>query len=208
MIRYLTATALTRFPKLADTMYRDRATQFSDRLRWAVQVDDKGWERDSYDALDPIYAIWQRPDGSHGGSMRFLPTLGRTMVNDHFSDLAGRPLRDPLIWECTRFCLAPAAGPRVSAALMLAGAQLGVGLGLTHAVGVFDARMVRVYRTLGWSPRLLGTKGKGRDAISVGLWRFDPAVLHRLGRAAHLKRDLTQLWFARAFSTETLRHAA
>jgi hypothetical protein len=27
--------------------------------------------------------IWQRPDGLHGGSMRFLPTTGRCMTHEH-----------------------------------------------------------------------------------------------------------------------------
>ena len=33
--------------------------------------------------LNPLYVIWEIPDGSHGGSMRFLPTSGRTMVHEH-----------------------------------------------------------------------------------------------------------------------------
>ena len=55
---------------------------------------------------------------------------------------------------------------------MLAGAELGARFHLDHAVGVFDARMIRVYSKLGWPPEILGTKGTGKNAISVGLWDF------------------------------------
>ncbi|EET49177.1 acyl-homoserine-lactone synthase [Thalassobium sp. R2A62] len=71
MLRYLYADDLNAYPRLRDSTFRDRATQFHDRLGWDVQVDDGGLERDQYDDLSPLYVIWERPDGLHGGSMRF-----------------------------------------------------------------------------------------------------------------------------------------
>lgn len=200
MLRYLTGAALRQFPTLRDTMFRDRARQFHDRLGWQVAVDGAGWERDEYDGLNPVYVIWQRPDGRHGGSMRFLPTLGPTMVNDHFAHLTGgRRIAHPKMWECTRFCLAEAAAPNVSAALMLGGAELGVGFGLSRAVGVFDARMVRIYRHLGWEPTVLGSAGTGAEAVSLGVWEFSEDIRRRLAARAGLSPDISRLWFDRAF---------
>ncbi|SPH24586.1 Acyl-homoserine-lactone synthase [Defluviimonas aquaemixtae] len=200
MLRFLAGEELRHYPRLRDTMFTDRARQFRERLGWAVNVDHNGWERDDYDTLNPTYVIWQLPDGSHGGSMRFLPTTGRTMVNEHFSNLsAGRRFSHPRVWECTRFCLADHAAPNVSALLMLGGAQLGVGLGLARAVGVFDARMVRIYRLLGWEPAVLGTEGKGAEAISLGLWEFSEEVRRRLARKSGISPEVAQLWFDRAF---------
>jgi len=198
MIRYIHAEGLAAFPKLQRTMYRDRALQFHDRLDWAVDVDAQGWERDPYDALNPLYVIWQERDGSHGGSMRFMPTTGPTMLNDHFARVAGRRVEAAGIWETTRFCQSPGAGARVSAALMLAGAQLGLGLGLSHAAAVFDGRMARVYRQLRWTPQVLGTEGNGPTAISVGLWAFEPVVLFRLAHAAGLPLALSRAWLTRS----------
>jgi len=202
MLRYVYGDDLERFPTLARSMFEDRAKQFHDRLQWEVTVQPDGTERDEYDALNPLYVIWEQPDGRHGGSMRFLPTTGDTMINDHFLSLTdGVEIRSPFIWECTRFCLAPDTLPRVSAALMLGGMELGRAFQLSHAVGVFDARMVRIYRRLGWEPTILGTNGKGRDAISVGLWECAPGVRNRLQKRAGVSGELSQLWLDRAFGS-------
>jgi acyl homoserine lactone synthase len=211
MIRYLYAEQLAQHPHLKSTMLKDRATQFHTRLKWEVSVDDDGFEQDQYDRLNPLYVIWQNADGSHGGSMRFLPTTGDTMVNDHFAHLVGGgAICAPKIWETTRFCISPDAadGSRIAALLMMAGGQLGVSFGLSHSIGVFDARMVRIYRKLGWEPEILGTDGEGREAISAGLWEFSPEILEKMARKAGVSTELSQLWFERAFGTDTLRIAA
>ncbi|MEM9707169.1 MAG: acyl-homoserine-lactone synthase [Pseudomonadota bacterium] len=200
MIRYLYADQLAEYPLLAQTMFRDRATQFHDRQGWDVTVNEAGEERDEYDDLNPLYVIWESEDGRHGGSMRFLPTTGRTMVNEHFTDLlGGGTVESPLIWECTRFCLAPKADARISAALMLAGGEIMTGFGIKHFVGVFDARMVRIYRLIGAAPEILGTSGSGREAISVGLWNFSDRLRMTVAQSAKLSPDLARQWFNRAF---------
>lgn len=199
MLRYLLADELHHHPRLAQSMFRDRALQFHGRLNWNVTIHPDGSERDEYDLLNPLYVIWERPDGRHGGSMRFLRTTGPTMINDHFLSLTdGVRIESPLIWECTRFCLAPGAEPRVSAALMLGGLEIGLHHGLTHAVGVFDARMIRIYRRIGWGPVILGTSGQGRDAISAGLWAFEPEIRRRLLARAGLSSEISRHWYRRA----------
>ncbi len=202
MIRYIYADELGRFPKLRRTMFRDRAVQFRERLGWAVSVSETGEERDAYDALNPLYVAWERADGGHGGSMRFLPTTGRTMINEHFPHLTdGVRIESPLIWECTRFCLAPDADRRISAALMLAGGELLQNFQLAHLLGVFDDRMVRIYRMLGSSPTVLGTQGLGPERISVGLWEFTEAARERLSRRSGIPAELSTLWFERSFGS-------
>ncbi|WP_281856647.1 acyl-homoserine-lactone synthase [Litoreibacter halocynthiae] len=210
MIRYLYADQLLAFPKLRESMLKDRAVQFHQRLKWEVTIDANGFEQDQYDSLNPLYVIWETAAGLHGGSMRFLPTAGATMVNDFFCHLNGQSVSDDRIWETTRFCISPSApdGNRIAALLMLAGAQLGVGLGLSHAVGVFDARMVRIYRQLGWPPEVLGTEGKGREAISAGLWEFRPELLSQLATKAGVTKEVAAHWFARAFGLERTMIAA
>jgi acyl homoserine lactone synthase len=184
-------------------MFQDRADQFHTRLGWQVKVDDAGFERDEYDAMNPLYVIWQRPDGRHGGSMRFMPTTGHCMVNDHFGHLTGaKPVNDAEVWECTRFCLARDAAPRTAAALMLGGAELGLRFGLRQSIGVFDARMVRIYGRLGWPPTVIGHAGLGRDAISAGLWDHAPAVRDRMAQQAGISTAISALWCLRAFGAQ------
>jgi acyl homoserine lactone synthase len=203
MIRYVYADQLDKFPKLRDSMFRDRADQFKTRLGWDVNVDENGFERDQYDDLNPLYVIWENADGTHGGSMRFLPTTGRTMVNEHFTDiLGGGTIVSPLIWECTRFCLSRDAESRVAAALMLAGGEIMQGFGVAHFAGVFDARMVRIYRLIGSSPEVLGSTGEGRDKISVGLWEFTPDAQAKVAAKAGVPLAQSRHWFELAFGAE------
>ena len=203
MIRFIYAEDLAQFPILRDTMFRDRATQFKTRLNWEVRVDATGFEIDSYDTMNPLYAIWEMPDGTHGGSMRFLPTLGATMVNDHFVDLTdGVRIESPLIWECTRFCLSPRfdrEAKGIAAALMAGGCEIGLQFGLSDWVGVFDPRMVRIYRRLGWSPEVLGSKGEGADRIAVGLWSITEDARDTVCLNAGLSPTTPEAWFEASF---------
>lgn len=203
MIRYLYSDQLDACPKLRDTMFRDRADQFKRRLDWDVDVDENGFERDQYDALNPLYVIWENADGTHGGSMRFLPTTGRCMVNEHFTDiLGGGTITSPLIWECTRFCLNRTAESRVAAALMLAGGEIMQGFSVAHFAGVFDARMVRIYRLIGSTPDILGSTGEGRDRISVGLWEFTKDAQAKVAAKAGVSLAASRRWFEKAFGTQ------
>ncbi len=200
MIRYVYAEDLHKFPKLARSMFLDRADQFKTRLGWAVTVDAQGYERDEYDDENPLYVIWEYADGTHGGSMRLLPTVGKTMVNDHFIHLTdGVRIQSPLIWECTRFCLSRGATPGVAAALMLAGGEVMQEFGVEHYVGVFDARMVRIYRRIGSSPEVLGSEGTGREQISVGLWEFTPEAQASVSKSAGITPEMSKRWFELSF---------
>ncbi len=178
MIRFIYGKDLPSYPLLAETMFRDRAGQFVSRLKWDVRVDENGWEYDQYDRPDSLYCIYEMEDGTHGGSGRLMPTTGPTMVNEHFSHLAGGELVSPLMWESTRFCVSPrlmgkqAAAARISTALMLAGCEVGLKFGLSHYVAVFDAPMRRIYRSTGWAPEVIAEDGEGRGKLCLGLWEI------------------------------------
>ncbi|MGR3760421.1 acyl-homoserine-lactone synthase [Roseobacteraceae bacterium NS-SX3] len=202
MLRYIYGHDLQQHASLAHSMFTDRADQFKTRLGWDVHVGPSGEERDQYDALDPLYVIWEQPDGSHGGSMRFLPTTGPVMVNEVFGHLTGgTPICSPLIWECTRFCLSRSAQANVAGALMLGGGEIMRHFGVRHFAGVFDRRMVRIYRAIGSSPEILGSEGEGRDQISVGLWEFTPESYQVVAQRAGIAPELSQLWFDRSFGS-------
>jgi acyl homoserine lactone synthase len=200
MIRFIYADQLSEYPVLADSMFRDRAAQFKDRLDWDVTVDENGWEVDQYDGLDPLYIVWENADGQHGGSVRIMPTVGRTMTNEHFLDLTGGvTIRSPLIWECTRFCLAPQAPVGVAAALLAAGVELGLRFGLEQAIGVIYAKTVPLYRRIGSEPDIIGSRGEGRDRISVGLWPISVEARDQISRRSGIPLSVIARWFDASF---------
>jgi len=201
MIRYLYADQLSKVTVLADSMFKDRAAQFKHRLDWEVTIDENGWEVDQYDVLNPLYAIWQNPDGSHGGSLRILPTVGRTMTAEHFLHLTdGVRIASPLIWECTRFCLSPRASVDVAPALMAAGIELGLRFGLEQAVGVVYAHTLPLYRRFGWMPDLVGASGEGRERICVGLWPMSEEARAEIARKSGIPVSVMRRWFDASFA--------
>ena len=212
MIRYLYADQLAHHPRLAESMFRDRAEQFRNRLKWDVSVDDEGWELDEYDRVNPLYLIWERADGLHGASMRVLPTIGRTMVNEHFTHLnEGIRITGPFIWECTRFCIAPQPGAsanHLAGALMLAGQELGLRFGLQNSVGVYDMRMTGIYRRIGWVPELVGYRGEGREKVCLGLWPFGEEIRDKIAANAGLPANAAEAWFDASFPAETAKLSA
>ena len=177
MIHFFYRSQMDTHAELAAEMFRDRATQFRDRMGWDVTVDAMGWETDQYDVLNPLYVVVTDAEGHHAGSMRFLPTTGRTMLAEIFPHLVGGvPICSTAVWECTRFCLSPNASGNVAQMLLLAASEVGLAIGVRQSVGVFDRPMMRVYRRLGWSPEMLGHA----DGIAAGLWTFSEEVHEKL----------------------------
>lgn len=201
MISYIYANTLAEYPSLRSSMLQDRRVQFKERQNWEVHVNSKGEEVDEYDQMNPLYVLCHDGAGRHLGSMRFLPTVGQTMVNDHFTHLSGGgTIISPLIWECTRFCISPNADSagQTAAKLMLAGCEMGLRFGLTHSIGVFDARMVRIYRRIGWPPEIIGSAGD----ISVGLWAFSAQEKAVLCEKFGVTAQECAHWFERSFLDE------
>lgn len=204
MIRFIYGYNLLLEPELAKSMFRDRAAQFSERLGWEVTVDRDGMERDVYDTLNPLYVIVTDDDDKHLGSMRFLPTTGRTMLNEHFNEIyPGPPIASPLVWECTRFCVAPGAGARVSIQLLAAGAALMREFCLQQLAAVFDEKMLRVYRRSGASPEILGCDSYQGSQVGVGLWHYSSKQYQQLLQASQISWTEMQLYLV---NSDIYRH--
>ncbi|MGV6839327.1 MAG: acyl-homoserine-lactone synthase [Planktomarina sp.] len=194
MLHFLYADKMGNYPKLFNTMRKDRAAQFRDRLNWDVDVDDQGLEQDQYDQLNPLYVIASDKDGRHAGSLRLLPTVGPTMVNDHFRDvIGGGTVQSPFIWECTRFCIGKNASRATAALLMLGGGVFMKSCGVEQFVGVFDTPMLRIYGAIGSKPEVLGTK----DGISVGLWTYTVDAQSKIERRAKVDVGTIKTWLDR-----------
>lgn len=197
MIFYTPGTDLFLRPALATSMFSDRKKQFSDRLGWPVNIDFHQLERDQYDKLNPIYVIVQADDGSHAGSMRLMPTTGRTMINEYFLEtLGGVPINDRKTWECTRFCISQGQSRRTAIALFAAAGFLMRELGVEDLIAVFDEIMLRVYRNNSVLPELLGQQQKGEEKVFAGRWRFDREFLEKLTRLSCFSADVFELGLA------------
>ena len=210
MIRFLYGNQLSSHPKLKSSMHKDRATQFSIRLGWDVTVDEKGEEHDIYDDLNPFYIILENGSGDHEGSLRFLPTTGKTMINDHFLELTGGvKICSPHIWECTRFCISPTSNKRTAVKLLTAGAFLMKKCYIDHFVGVFDERMERIYSLIGATPTILGKKTTADGRIGVGLWEFNDLLFEQLLRKAQVSTaELSQFFDVEYIAPNMLDNAA
>lgn len=181
---------LWREPKSAHKMFRDRAQQFHDRLKWEVSVDEDGYEIDQYDSCNALYLIIHGPGNPHLGSMRLMPTSGETMLNDHFPHLLpSGSIRDPQIWECTRFCLARDAEVGTSRRLVSLACLALRQLGAKELVAVYDKRMLRIYKLLGIEPSPLISTATSDPDISVGSWKLEGDGFNRLCIAAMEEQD-------------------
>jgi acyl homoserine lactone synthase len=148
--------------------------------------------------------IWELEDGTHGGSMRMMPTVGKTMINDHFTNLTdGVRIESPLIWECTRFCISPRADRKATAALVIAAGELMDEFALEHFVGVFFGKMERVFSLSFIKPDILGIareEDAGGDSIAVGVWEITADCLERNLKRVGITREKSKAWFRQSFS--------
>jgi acyl homoserine lactone synthase len=183
--------------QLLDEMFVARKQVFGDRMGWSVSTSD-GREHDEFDRCDPLYLLSVDPEtGLSRGSLRLLPTSGPTMLKSVFNELFDEPVdvSSPLIWECTRFCthpsitdhLTPHGVSSITAELLIGICEVALISGIEQIVGVFDERMVRIYRRGGWSPEVIArSNGAGHGEVSVGLWDVSEEALARMNQRAGL----------------------
>lgn len=174
--------------ELLTAMHRGRAAIFGDKLGWDVRIED-GCEIDVFDRENPLYLVAIDDEtGRACGSLRLMPTTGRTLLRDVFVDVFDEPvdIMSATIWEATRFCVHPDAPMRrtstnlhrATCELSLAMCEVGLRAGLTQVIGVFDTRMIRVYRRIGWEPEVIAQTDKmAHGRIYVGLWDVSEEAL-------------------------------
>ena len=197
MIHFVYGDALKTKPALAHSMFLDRRKQFKTRLCWDVTVNSFGEEQDEYDLLNPLYVIVADDTGRHEASMRLLPSTGQIMVNDHFLEVTdGVPIESPLIWECTRFCTSPDARPHSAAKLMAAGGKIMREFCIEQFVGVFDQKMLPVYRLIGAVPTVVGWSSGTTNKIGIGLWEYSSRNYRHLLDRCGVSEVEMELYFA------------
>lgn len=178
------------FPKLANEMFNDRRVQFAEELGWDLNVDAQGREIDQYDLMNPLYVILKDKKGSHIASGRLMPTTGPTMIADHFSDLTdGVQIESSLIWEVTRVFVARRGKDSIrnAAALMWAGAEIGLRAGVEFYVSVTPKDMTRVFAACGWPAEIIGERIDEKDGhLCACLWEISRKHCDTLAARANI----------------------
>lgn len=189
MIKIVTQTNLADLSPALREMFRARAQIFRDRLGWDVRVNEAGLEIDRYDLHEePIYLLAY--DGELvTGSLRLLPTTGETMLRNEFAAMFDEPVdfMSATAWECTRFCVHPRAVGASASAFQSTSSELLKGLcdlalrsGIEQIVGLYDNRMTRIYRRIGWSPAPLASTEIGGQQLIVGIWDVSETALQTM----------------------------
>jgi N-acyl-L-homoserine lactone synthetase len=177
VIKLIQGASARLFPGDIDAMFRSRARIFSERLGWHVVVKDE-YERDRFDDENPLYLISVDPcSGEYLGSVRLLPTTGPNMLRDVFPFLLrdGDVIESATIWESSRICAISADeqpkcsrgyGNYVLAELLAGMADVAALAGLTQIVAVFDARILRVLKSVRCKPQIIGTPRRIGETMS------------------------------------------
>jgi acyl homoserine lactone synthase len=181
MIRVIDGRLRHQYAKEIDAMHRIRKKTFFERRRWDVSVVNS-WEIDGYDALCPLYLVCVNEQDVVVGGLRLLPTTGFTMINDTFSSLLpdGKRIESPLIWESSRFSVDHEADvasgrkgiSRATAELGLAMNEIGMQVGLTHIVTVYDAFMHRVLARAGCAGKPISAPQRIGEVLTYAVF-FD-----------------------------------
>lgn len=203
MIIVIDALNRDRFGDLLTEMYRLRARVFQGRLGWDVTVTE-GLEKDKFDALDPAHVISLDSKGNVVGCMRLLQTTGPHMLADVFVELMDGepPLRNPQVWEATRFCVdterlsrvgrAPNSISYVTSEVMIGAFEYGRDAGVLDAVAVIDPVMNRVMIRSGNAPYdYLGkTVDMGKVDALAALLDCSDARIDRIRAHAGIEGDV------------------
>jgi acyl homoserine lactone synthase len=201
MLKLIEGSYASFFPKEIDSMFRNRAEAFSDRLGWEVVVKD-GYERDRFDEANPLYLVSVDPDTEeYWGSLRLLPTTGPNMLRDVFAQLLdGDFIESATIWESSRICATTSPGQPdrgksgvnyALSELILGIGEVAVAAGLTQIVSVFDARIFRVLRAAGCNPQIIGTPQRIGGTMSyAGLFDTGERPLEAFRAAAGIENSV------------------
>lgn len=201
MIILINGSERNEFSYIVNEMHKIRAQVFHDRLMWDVSVEN-GLERDEFDEENPLYLVSvDETKGIVQGSLRLLPTTGPNMLRDIFPILLddGNVVESANIWEVSRFAIAPhaelpAPGRQLSYVTgeLLAGiVEVGLTSGLSDVVAVFDSRMIRILRSGGYPPEIIGGPKKiGVCTTYAGLFEISEEKLKDIREACGIKHSV------------------
>ena len=168
MLRLIDNRNRERFPRLVQTMHRDRKRLFVDAFGWDLHHEN-GEERDRFDDDRAEYLVLANSEGGHIASLRFLHTDQPHLLDTIFSGLCETPIpRGPDIREITRLCLPLRKRERIEARNILARGIVDYAgtAGVTSYTAVCHSAFLSELLSSGWRCTPLGLPKEICGALS------------------------------------------
>ncbi len=202
MIRLISGSQRTQFPREIAQMHEIRKRTFHDRLNWQVRTL-RSWEIDEFDALDPLYLISIGPNGNVRGALRLLPTTGPNMLADVFPELLpdGMRIESATVWESSRFSVDQEAAAersenllnRTTGELLIGIVEVGLIAGLTEVVSVYDAMFARILKRANCPAELIGKPARiGKVMGYAALFEISERMLENLRKASGINEPVIE----------------
>lgn len=202
MIRLISGSQRTQFPREIAQMHEIRKRTFHDRLNWQVRTL-RSWEIDEFDALDPLYLISIGPNDNVRGALRLLPTTGPNMLADVFPELLpdGMRIESATVWESSRFSVDQEAAAersenllnRTTGELLIGIVEVGLIAGLTEVVSVYDAMFARILKRANCPAELIGKPARiGKVMGYAALFEISERMLENLRKASGINEPVIE----------------
>ncbi len=202
MIRLIQGSQRAQFPVEVAQMHEIRKRTFHDRLNWQVRTL-RSWEIDEFDALDPLYLVSIGQNGAVRGSLRLLPTTGPNMLADVFPELLpdGTRIESATIWESSRFSVDQEAAAersenllnRVTGELLIGIVEVGLLVGLTDVVSVYDALFSRILKRADCAAELIGKPARIGSVMGyAALFEISDRMLANLRKASGINETVLE----------------
>lgn len=181
MIEVITPNLKESYAQELETIFRIRHRVFKERLGWDVPSSN-GLEQDQYDHEETWYFLLRDDDDEIVGTCRLIPTTSSYMIGEVFAELldGDEPPHSPQIWEVSRLAVdIKETGRQVlsqvhqlTRQLYCGMAELGLSLGISEFLGVYDLTIARFMNRVGATPSWQGQTHivGGTSAIAA---RFD-----------------------------------
>ncbi len=171
-------------PELFQEMFRHRKKIFIDQKKWDIKSADGELEYDEFDRDDAVYICSFLPDGSLGGSIRFLNTTTEHMASTVFQHMfPGLVVRSPTIWEATRFAvpedrrLQPNGVSRAACEIIVGMCMFGLEFGVSQMTAIYEAPLARIFKRCGLYHYVLGRhRSREHGSLQFGLCEVSPEL--------------------------------
>lgn len=162
MVRVIEGKDRARHADLFETLFRARYETFVVNRCWSLPARN-GLEIDQYDTDQAVYFVDFDTTGHLQGAVRLTPTMGASLTADYYPHLSesGAALRDPFVYEGTRYIASPREKTPennriVKARILGAMTEWAWSFGVRHIQTVIDAALLRSFKKVNSQTFALG----------------------------------------------------